>query len=408
MTVLIDLHSRRRRNLIFTPLLIALIGLLALATQVAAQTPTCAWPNIVHAPDGRNVAFPDTNSTYWVMPFDSALWPAGSKMVISGQYAKARFFSFTVYSGVGEVFDTINDLQITPDPGSENPFSSPGAGPGPHTYALTLERAPVANPNDETLAAPQTNGRIIYRVYVPNEGLDLKGGVPLPTITMVDAQGNSRILEQCDSSVTAPVAADLSTQDPPPIPGQPLCEPDPARPNVLCFAPANFGFLYPNPAVNYIASNALDYRPGKIIVVRAKAAVFPNTFKGGSVFDPAIPNAGPVQLRYWSMCNNEIVTPWPVVACQADFNTKRDRWNYFTYVISPAESGSRPSWIPPYATWIPWGDATLDNLLIFRSMLAPEGFPAEGSEVYPKAVYCDKGLFKNRGWQACFAAAGVN
>jgi hypothetical protein len=176
----------------------------------------------------------------------------------------------------------------------------------------------------------------------------------------------------------------------------------------LCFGPADFGFLYPNPAVHYIASNALDYRPGKIVVVRAKAGVFPNTFKGGSVFDPAIPNAGSVQLRYWSMCNNEIVTPWPVVACQADYSTKRDGENFFTYVISYEDSGSRPSWLPRDATWIPWGSVTLENLLIFRSMLAPESFPAEGGDFYPKGGYCNKGLFRIGGWRACFAAAGVN
>jgi hypothetical protein len=384
--------------------------MLALTTQIVAQAPTptppCAWPEVVHAPGTRNVAFPDTNSTYWVMPFDSALWPEGSKMIIRGQYTKSRFFSFTVYGGVGEVFDTINDSQITPDPGSENPFAPPGAGPGSHTYTLTLERAPVANPEDYALAAPQTNGRIIYRVYVPNEGLDLKGGVPLPTITMVYANGNTQTLGECDLDPVTMVARP-TTQEPAPIPGQPLCEQDPARPDVLCFAPADFGFLFPNPAVHYIASNALDYRPDKIIVVRARAANFPNTFKGGSIFDEALPNGGPLQMRYWSMCNNEITTGWPVVACQADFSTKLDGGNFFTYVISHEDSGSRPSWLPRTATWIPWGRTNLDNLLIFRSMLAPEDFPAEDSQFYPKAVYCDKRVFKNQGWRGCFKDAGV-
>jgi hypothetical protein len=41
-------------------------------------------------------------------------------------------------------------------------------------------------------------------------------------------------------------------------------------------------------------------------------------------------------------------------------------------------------------------------------MLAPEGFPEEGSDFFPKGAYCNRDVFINGGWQACFAAAGVN
>jgi hypothetical protein len=51
--------------------------------------------------------------------------------------------------------------------------------------------------------------------------------------------------------------------------------------------------------------------------------VFPDTYDGFSVFKPAI--NGAIQLRYWSMCNNDQTFPLPVVACQADWATKLDR-----------------------------------------------------------------------------------
>jgi hypothetical protein len=117
-------------------------------------------------------------------------------------------------------------------------------------------------------------------------------------------------------------------------------------------------------------------------------------------------------MRYWSMCNNEAAAPFPVVDCKADFATRFDDQGLFTYVLSQDESGVTPpvppTWIPPDATWLPWGRTTIPNLLIFRNMLAPEGFPEEGTDYYPKAAYCDKQLFISGGWQACFAAAGIN
>jgi hypothetical protein len=109
------------------------------------------------------------------------------------------------------------------------------------------------------------------------------------------------------------------------------------------------------------------------------------------------------------MCNNNEVSPFPVVGCQPDWATKLDSDGFFTYVVSPDESGvtppAQPAWLPPDATWLPWGDPSLPNVLIYRNML-PANFSLTG-DYYPRGVFCDKQLFIGLGWRACFAAVGA-
>jgi hypothetical protein len=100
-----------------------------------------------------------------------------------------------------------------------------------------------------------------------------------------------------------------------------------------------------------------------------------------------------------------------------------------------------PDWLPPDATWLPWGSRDVPNILILRNILPDSSFhqsvqAAEaagctfdnesGASVpykdivdagqcahgvmgayYPVAVYCDTALFIAHGWQGCFAAAGI-
>jgi hypothetical protein len=212
----------------------------------------------------------------------------------------------------------------------------------------------------------------------------------------------------------------------------------------LFVVPQNTGGYFPNPANLYMTAGSLSYEPGRIVVVRGKGAVFPDTYQGESIFVPANP-PGPIQLRYWSMCNNVETAPYPVVLCRADYATALDGDGYYTYVMSLDESGTNPptppDWVPSEATWLPWGATDQPNLLILRNMLPAAGFnqTVQGAEAagctvdnqkdetlsyatqrtasqcaarvmgdyYPRAAYCDQDLFIEKGWQGCFAAAGL-
>jgi hypothetical protein len=68
---------------------------------------------------------------------------------------------------------------------------------------------------------------------------------------------------------------------------------------------------------NVYLSAILTYQPGRIAVVRGKAPIALDTRDGEPV-------TAPQDLRYWSLCNNTNVFPFPVVACKADFETALD------------------------------------------------------------------------------------
>jgi hypothetical protein len=108
--------------------------------------------------------------------------------------------------------------------------------------------------------------------------------------------------------------------------------------------------------------------------------------------------------------------------------------------VAESVGGKRPAWLPADLAWLPWGSKTARNILIFRNMLPSAGFnqsvqaalaagcvfdntnpPVPYADIaaasdcaktvmgayHPAAVYCDKSLLADQGWQACFAAAGV-
>ena len=176
-----------------------------------------------------------------------------------------------------------------------------------------------------------------------------------------------------------------------------------------------------------------------MIVVRGKAAVFPDTYNGKPVWQPPGQFAK-VDMRYWSMCNNNQEKPYPVVQCAADFQTLVDDQGYYTYIVAATDDGKAPAWLPAGTTWLPWGSKTARNILIFRNMIpapsfhqsvqdalaagctfdnsttpVPYGNIAAASDCaagimgpyHPVAVYCDTQRLIDQGWQACFADAGV-
>ena len=94
--------------------------------QFSAQgqgLPLCGWPLETTGSGITNVAYPDTNATYWTMPLGSERWKS---VVISGVW----FFSFTSYVAQGSPVDngSLNDVDIAPDAGSTNPFVTTAGG----------------------------------------------------------------------------------------------------------------------------------------------------------------------------------------------------------------------------------------------------------------------------------------
>jgi hypothetical protein len=390
------------------PLLTITLLFSAAATSFAQGSPSpCSWPVKVDGQGITNVAFPDTDATYWVMPIDTQKW---SSVVIKGQYPKSRFFSFTTYLGKGGAVDSIIDANIQPDSGSTNPFMPPGSADLPQNYTVVIDGNATDSANHIHWGNTQL-AFVIYRIYVADKGLGDEAGAPLPAITLVNSSGDASPVQACPSAVPATKIPALASflEDVTAAAGAGVSCPanPPAQTEVTFSLNTSPGRFFPNPATKYVAARGLCFYSGKVVVVRGKAAVFPDTYNGSSIFQPAIP--GEIQMRYWSLCNNDEVFPGPVVACQADRSTELDDEGFYTYVVSPGAPGAvpaPPSWLPPGATWLPWGNPAVAKALLFREMLPASGFSLTG-DYLPTGVYCDQQLFIAQGWQGCFAAAGV-
>ncbi len=378
----------------------------------------CAW-RFMSDGDILNVAFPDENATYWALPY--ALGPNDS-IEVSGTYPAARYFSLNTYGTDLDTTDTLRDDQIVPDAGSGNPFADPGAQalpPDRRQWHATLVTGPANHARNEIQAlrpggAPV--GFLIIRVYVPDDPASPSGAVPLPDIAY-------RL-----GGATMPVQPCSQPFDPRGLPG-PVADVGRSvvdraieraasgafradTPEATFVNPASTSGLFPNGDNKYIGA-VLTYQPGRIVVVRGKAPAFPDTRAGVS------PTEAGQQVRYWSMCQNDLVSPYPVVACAGDYQTALDADGRYTYVVAAPEDV--PANVDPTVTVLPWGSTEVPKkLLILRNMLPTDAFyptsiqasQASGTDpaltmgdYYPDVVYCSAATFGERGYAGCFEGA---
>ncbi len=376
--------------------------------------PLCSWPVESTGQGFLNVATQDTNTTYWFMPIDTSRWKS---VTIRGTYPNARLFNYATYGPTGLLIDTLLDEDIAPDSGSANTYTT-SATTGPNDYTITVGPSSLGSSN-----LLSTGGSrlvfLVYRVIVPDKGSDRAGGVDVPSVTLMAQDGSERPLRPCpfasaESSLGAMIpfliasgfgqAADFLQQildaahQPASITGSCATSSQPIRPAALNFGPAPGTDFFPNPPTAYLQTPNVCFQENEVIVVRGKALVYPNTYLGGSISDPAFD--GQVQARYWSMCNNDGIFPYPAIACAGDFQTNFDQDQSYTYVVS-----TEPA--PADTTWLPWGPTTLPITLIFRSISFDPNYETIPSAYYPQGVICDKTVLTAQGWQGCFAAAGV-
>lgn len=371
--------------------------------------PTCAFPIIVNQNDA-NVAYPDTNSTYWAMPTNFAL---GDVVTVSGQFAYARYMSFNSYDSTGSSVGGLRDTEILPDAGSVNPFQlgqSLSGTPRNYTVSVNVTNSPqISSPVQGEIDAIAGPAWLLIRVYVPFDPKSPSGGVPIPSLSV-----NGVVKAGCTTFTAEPAIVALATL----IMGQAIAGalPPAAVPE---FSFSGGGGLFPNADNKYVYATTA-WEPGRLIVVRGLAPTFPAT--------PAQPLYPEQQLRYWSMCTNLLVSPAPVVECARDDNTVLDPQGYYTYVIGADQDKPAVTAITQEnATWLKWfgpiGEALPDELkpngnLILRNMLPNASFPnavqnipvtqsnaaarATMGQYYPEATYCQRSVFERYGTAGCF------
>lgn len=390
------------------------------AGAAPADSPLCAWRYMSNS-TVLNVAFPDANATYWVLPY--ALGP-NTTLELSGTYPAARYFSLNTYGTDFNTVDTLRDNQIVPDPGSVNPFSTAApagvSSPAPanRRWHATVVPGPADHAHNQIRGLPAAPGTApigfrIIRVYVPDDPNSAPGGVALPEVTARTGGGASLPMQPCGAafdpaSYHGPIAA-AATSGFDGVIAKAASGAFPGNvPEATFVNPASTSGLFPNGDNKYIGAG-LTYQPGRVVVVRGKAPTFPNTRAGQSATDPD------QQVRYWSMCQNDMVSPYPVVACASDFQTRLDAAGYYTYVV--AAPADLPASTSPTVTVIPWGATTVAKKVLFlRYMLPTPAFYPQSIQAsqtdqtdpaatmgpyYPRAAYCSAQVFASGGYQAC-------
>lgn len=346
---------------------------------------TCAWP--VRADrDTLNVAYPDTDATYWVQRYSLA---PDEWVRYRWTMPHARYSSFVVYDAAGNAIDHRADVT---------------RGLGGRTRSTHIVIGAIEPGDDTIVTAPigangRSEGTVIYRVYVPDRAGNAQGGVPLPTATVVDAAGRRTALRTCARPGVSPdIRATIARMD--------AITDTPVPPAPVFIRPRNDGGnLYPNPDNTYVAT-IVDHRPGRVVVIRGRAPTFPDTRAGERV-------APRDQVRYWSFCTNEYAKPYRTSACRNDARVATKDGDYTIVVSTRAD---RPTGLrrEAGATWLPWGSTAVPSLILLRQMLpAPEfmqaaarlapGQPAAAvmGEYAPRAVYCRRTTFERGGASAC-------
>lgn len=161
-----------------------------------------------------NLAYPNGHAIYFGAYFRR---PAGSKLVLRGQYPHSRNFNFVTYTPNSIILDGLYDEQIDPDAGSVNPFRS-GQDRNAANRSFSVEVLPSVNPNaalprtathfefeaarnsiyagsspaiEETTKAGNkyVNELVMERIYLPDQGDGIDGGVPVPEVELTLENG---------------------------------------------------------------------------------------------------------------------------------------------------------------------------------------------------------------------------
>src|SRR5215217_1975294 len=186
------------RRAVWVGVIAVVVGTAVPATAGAAES-DCFWLGPVSFKkratnperfDGHFFNFPEESATYWLARFRLA---PGQGLELHGRYPHARYESLNSYEQGGTPVSALADVRLRADRGSANPFRA-GARRDRRRRDWTvavLDAAPPAGAGAaNTLYAPSTAtfaSEIVLRVYEPDRGRDLTGGVGLPEPQLVDA-----------------------------------------------------------------------------------------------------------------------------------------------------------------------------------------------------------------------------
>ncbi len=338
--------------------------------------------------------------------------PQGGSVVIRGQYLRCRYFGFHPNDFDTNTLPTLVDKDIDPDPGSRNPFREECTALDEQFFTITilfepLPESPTANtiyagekrnggPNPALFLLLRTTDSVLG-ANPPNST-----GVPLPSVTLMDAQGT--IVEHHERCL--PYAKDEYPIETTRFAALPI--PD-YRAQVAAgkfSTRSNWGLPYDILASDDILYLGTPYssRLGELLVVRAKPFRTPD-FPNEPVFSAAAQIRGFTITNYnfWAgICNDALV----------DRDLTLDPDGYYTVVVSTEQNRPGNATRQQHVNWMDWGPY-LDGQLTYRLLLRTnplllrlkalalgETDDPELQPFLPRVGHCSRKDFETQGWRA--------
>ena len=385
--------------------------------------PFCAWWFVV---DNQtfNIAFPDSNATYWATPF---LADADTQLVIDGTYGDMRYMSLAVYDqkfnyyeyspepngcasdATGPCFGSyIADYQINPVEGDVNPFQN-AAGTPNDRYTVTITPSPQTTPGNVLPALSSRSG------CLPGQSCNDPNGEPAIGAENNALNDHGGLFPAPCNSRRSPFTCALEGM---------FSSPPTAIQSSVVSNPDNAYLPTWIDARNNVRRRD-HQKPGKVFVVRGR---LPRTPLGTS---PVVWPNDNYDLRYWSICSAVYAVPYPTVesdaACLADRDINRtneagqpdENGDWYTVIVSTRKARPNIDYAAAGANWLEATRLSRD-ILIVRNMLPAAGFaqaaqnaPRDGSwisafrtmgDYYPAiTVACTKEHLEQNGWGGCVA-----
>lgn len=399
--------------------------------------------------------YPDPNSTYW---FTVLAMPEGSVLTLRGQFTRSRYMQFALYRddpGMGSYTatgETLVDHRIEPDEGSENPFV-PGNSRSVENRDYTIRVINAEIPDDEAdrepnamYAAPGAQFQIVYRVYVPDQGLlgDAGAGIPAYTATLADGTELSaqEVCERFVRPLPGGTAAGMSVEDWRALCNAPDNDPElepettPARnpplleryfsndwnivavfksPEARAKIPSKLetGFGG-DPGIAYLMG-FVSRGFGPVLVIRAKMPEYPDNYYGEH--GDGLEVMTDWQSRYMSLILTQAPPSGMGTDGISDFQIPLDDDRNYTIVICLPEDRPANATDEEGVAWLDWGregegiddehNRTDFGLLVFRFMYNnpswehdPGAIVEHGTEeeimgpYFPRLSYTDKATFE--------------
>lgn len=413
----------------------------------------CGWvlgqnPQATDYPSG----WIDLQAGYWSFSLSTS-FPVGTTVRIQGQYPEARFFSFDVEEGVGEDVDYREDYRIAPYTGSQSPFSGPAsydasiAPGGTYTAYLVFGPKPAQSARNtmyvdtSTFPSGVKKVLVLLRIYnnPPSLPIASSGGYPLPTLTVLTAQGEMPISSfqpgttSCVNTNNEEIAIATAFGEylsqlyatplaPDPIPPQPV----PAAPPFYIYRPTDTS-TGSNLTINADAQYGfwqLSQTLGDLVYLRALVPTYVTQPGVGAQPYSSDDNA---QLRHWAVCSNGVgplisglgaittllaLSNSGTYACVEDYNATIDRDGYFNVIISIPGKKPAASLLAQGYDWLTYGNTHI-GVPIYRQMLPSPGYSQAMANVpnsaayvaalsaqvlgsyMPQATYCGSTVFAN-------------